>query len=82
MISRRGFFGALAATLAAVLPSRPFRTVAFGDAEMFSGIGGINTATYSFWRNQGTNAFDTLDESTMRDIYTRCASGEVDTTPI
>jgi len=43
-------------------------------------VGGINRATFSFWRNQQTSgaqsssAFDNL-RSTMRSVYNDCASG-------
>lgn len=37
-------------------------------------IGGINSATFSFWRNQGTGAI-TLDHlrAAMRETYNKCS---------
>lgn len=49
-------------------------------------VGGINRATFSFWRNKQTsgakttNAFDNL-RATMRSIYNQCSRGGVDDTP-
>lgn len=49
-------------------------------------VGGINRATFSFWRNQQTSgaktstAFDNL-RSTMRTVYNQCSRGGVQDTP-
>ena len=49
-------------------------------------VGGINRATWSFWRNQQdtgtktTNAFDNL-RSAMRSNYNKCSRGGVEETP-
>ena len=49
-------------------------------------VGGINRATFSFWRNQQTsgvkttNAFDNL-RATMRSIYNLCSRGGVEEVP-
>ena len=49
-------------------------------------VGGINRATFSFWRNQQTSgaqtttAYDNL-ESAMRTIYNSCSLGGVEMTP-
>ena len=79
-ISRRGLFGLCAAAIAA--PFVPVPTVAATgiravilDAPTCGTMGGINRATFSFWRNQGTSdphAFDNLRTS-MRDVYNQCS---------
>lgn len=49
-------------------------------------VGGINAATFSFWRNRQTsgaktsNAFDNL-RATMRSIFNQCSRGGTDDTP-
>lgn len=49
-------------------------------------VGGINRATFSFWRNQQlagtktTNAFDNL-RSAMRTVYNKCSRGGTDEVP-
>jgi hypothetical protein len=74
MLSRRGFFGALAALtvaprLRSLFPVRPPSPAA-----------AINRATFSFWRSQqtaGNTSAMTLGQlrTQMRDVYARCERG-------
>lgn len=78
-VTRRGLFGVV---LGALVGARvaPSALASWGgytaaditplDAAEFSAVGGINRATFSFWRNQqvGASSFDALQKS-MREIY-------------
>jgi hypothetical protein len=70
-MNRRAFFKALGMVGGAAL------AVAKLPAAMFARpmtVGGINQATFKFWRNQGPTSprdFDALTLS-MRDVYNRC----------
>ena len=73
-LTRRSFFGRLAAALAAV-PLARF----IGIRSRTPAIGGIDHATYAFWRNQRCDAaweeLPPLDPEMMRKVYDQCSSG-------
>ena len=72
-LTRRGFFGALAAAIvAAVMPKR--QAVVDGPV-----VGGIDPATFTFWRNTGNLRHDDPRmealRQDMRRIYDECTRG-------
>lgn len=83
-VTRRGFFGVLAAavTAAALPPSMPaapvltFKGVPFVFDEHIDGftIGGINRQTYKFWRNEQHATLDDFGDE-LRRVYNQCSRG-------
>jgi hypothetical protein len=73
MITRRGFFGAVAAL---AVGSR----VPVAAAPIAPVIGGINPATFPFWRSQtpSSQSFDELRVA-MSKIYEQCSRDDGDT---
>lgn len=73
--SRRGFLALFGAGIAgAVVAAKIPFAEASGNGYT---VGGINRATFSFWRNQQSDAvsFDSLRAS-MRDVYNKCSAGD------
>ena len=74
-ISRRRFFSLSARAIVGVALAPQIIDAAQALIQPSLGtIGGIDRATFTFWRNQGVNA-GVLDVEAMRRIYNECSNG-------